>query len=262
MHIADAAKPNWLAASAVRLAFVALALLAVQAAGADTLTVAVASNFRIAAEALSVQFTQATGHEVRMSYGSTGKLHAQLMYGAPFDVFLAADVQSPSMIEASEFGVNGSRFTYALGYLVLWSAVDKRAHCGAALDELGDAHLAIANPETAPYGRAAKEYLVNAGYWEQAAKQLVYGENVAQALHFAATANARYALIAKAQAIDPKLPETGCAWTIPTDSYTPIEQQAVLLQRAQHNPVAIAFLQFLQSPESRDTIRQLGYGVP
>jgi len=262
MRIAGDAKPNCVAASAVRLAIVALALLAVQAAGADTLTVAVASNFRIAAEAISAQFTQATGHEIRMSYGSTGKLHAQLMYGAPYDVFLAADVQSPSMIEVSEIGVSGSRFTYALGYLVLWSAVDERAQCAAALDELGDAHLAIANPETAPYGRAAKDYLVNAGYWEQVVKQLVYGENVAQALHFAATANARYALIAKAQAIDPKLPATGCAWTIPTDAYTPIEQQAVLLQRAQHNPIAIAFLQFLQSPESRDTIRRLGYGVP
>jgi molybdate transport system substrate-binding protein len=262
MRIAGAAKPNCVAVSSVRRVIVALALFAVPAAGADTLTVAVASNFRIAAEALSTEFTQLTGHDLRLSYGSTGKLHAQLMYGAPYDVFLAADVQSPSMIEASGFGVSGSRFTYALGYLVLWSAVDKRAHCGAGLEELGDAHLAIANPETAPYGRAAKEYLLNAGYWEQVSAQLVYGENVAQALHFAATANARYALIAKAQAIDPDLPVTGCAWTLPTDSYSPIEQQAVLLQRAQHNPVAIAFLQFLRSPDSRDTIRRLGYGVP
>ena len=262
MRIAGAAKPNCVAVSAVRLAFVALVLLTAQAAGADTLTVAVASNFRIAAQALAAEFTRATGHEVRMSYASTGKLHAQLMYGAPFDVFLAADAQSPTVIEASEFGVSGSRFTYALGYLVLWSAMDKRAQCGAALDGLNDAHLAIANPETAPYGRAAKEFLVNTGYWEQLGAQLVYGENVAQALHFAVTKNARYALIAKAQAIDPKLPTTGCAWTIPSDSYSPIEQQAVLLQRARHNPVAIAFLQFLQSPDSRDTIRRLGYGVP
>ena len=248
--------------SEVRLALVALALLAVQAADADTLTVAVASNFRVAAEVISAQFTDETGHEVRLSFGSTGKLHAQLLHGAPYDVFLAADLKSPSMIEASELGVAGSRFSYALGNLVLWSAVDEQEDCAAALDELGDAHLAIANPEAAPYGRAAKEYLVNAGYWEQVSAQLVYGENVAQALHFAATANARYAIIAKAQAIDPNLPATGCSWAIPTDSYSPIEQQAVLLQRAEGNSVAIEYLHFLQSTESRDTIRSLGYGVP
>lgn len=246
----------------MRLAFVVIALLAVQPAVADTLTVAVASNFRVTAEAISAQFTAATGHEVRISSGSTGKLHAQLLHGAPYDVFLAADVQSPRLIEASALGVDGSRFTYALGYLVLWSAVDTRAECSTALSDLGNAHLAIANPDAAPYGRAAKEFLVNAGYWEQVAAQVVYGENVAQALHFAATANARYAIIAKAQAIDPRLPATGCSWTIPTDFYSPIEQQAVLLRRAADNQVAIEYLRFLQGAESRDTIRQLGYGVP
>jgi len=246
----------------VRLTFVPIALLAFQAVGADTITVAVASNFRVTAEQLSAQFAQETGHEVRISSGSTGKLHAQLLHGAPYDVFLAADAQSPKLIEASELGVDDSRFTYALGYLVLWSAVDRREECSTALDELGDAHLAIANPEAAPYGRAAKEYLVNAGYWEQISGQLVYGENVAQALHFAATANARYAIIAKAQAIDPKLPATACSWDIPTDAYAPIEQQAVLLQQAEANSAAIEFMQFLQSTQSRDTIRSLGYGVP
>ena len=246
----------------MRLAFVPIALLAVQAAGADPLTIAVASNFRVSAEVISAQFTKQTGHEVRISSGSTGKLHAQLLHGAPYDVFLAADVQSPRIIEASELGVDGSRFTYAIGYLVLWSAVDERPDCSTSLDDLGDAHLAIANPEAAPYGRAAKEYLVNAGLWEQVSAQLVFGENVAQALHFAVTANARYAIIAKAQAIDPTLPTSGCSWTIPTDYYSPIEQQAVLLQRAQDNPAAIEYLQFLQSAESRDTIRALGYGVP
>jgi molybdate transport system substrate-binding protein len=246
----------------VRLALVTIALLVAQVAGADTLTVAVASNFRVAADVVSAQFTKETGHEVRISSGSTGKLHAQLLHGAPYDVFLAADVRSPKMIEASALGVDDSRFTYAIGYLVLWSAVDQREVCSTALDELGDAHLAIANPETAPYGRAAKEYLVNAGYWERVSGQLVYGENVAQALHFAVTANARYALIAKAQAIDPNLPASGCSWTIPSAAYSSIDQQAVLLQRAEDNPAAVEYLQFLQRPESRDTIRQLGYGVP
>jgi len=262
MRIAAGVKPRSDAISTVRLTLIPIALLAVQAAGADTVTVAVASNFRIAAEIISAQFTNETGHEVRISSGSTGKLHAQILHGAPYDVFLAADAQSPRLIEASELGVDGSRFTYALGYLVLWSVVDQRADCFGALDDLGDSHLAIANPDSAPYGRAAKEYLVNAGLWQKIVAQLVYGENIAQALHFAATANARYAIIANSQAIDPKLPATACSWMIPTDSYSPIEQQAVMLQRAKANSAAIEFVQFLQSAQSRDTIRQLGYGVP
>ena len=237
-------------------------LLALQPASAESITVAVASNFRVTAEIIAADFTAITSHEVRISSGSTGKLHAQLLHGAPYDVFLAGDADSPRLIEESGLAVGGSRFTYAIGTLVLWSGQVGTATCSTALDDLGKSKLAIANPDSAPYGRAAKEFLQNSGRWEKVSAQLVYGENVAQAMHFAVTENAAYAIVAKSQAIDPRLSDTGCSWEIPTDLYAPIEQQAVLLQRAKNNSVAVDYLQYLQAAKARATIRQSGYGVP
>jgi molybdate transport system substrate-binding protein len=234
-----------------------------QLATADTLTIAVASNFRATAETIGARFTTATGHEVRFSSASTGKLYAQIVHGAPFDILLSADSEHPALLYDAGLAV-GTGSTYAIGELVLWSGDPDYAagDCREALVNLGERKLAIANPKTAPYGRAAKEFLTGADLWEQVAPQLVYGENIAQALHFAVTGNAAFALIAKSQAIDTRLPATGCSWPVPPDLYHPIEQQAVLLQRAAQDPVALSFLQFLQSADSRDTIRQSGYGVP
>ena len=254
----------------MRLATILVACFALQLAHADTLTIAVASNFRATAEIIAAEFTEETGHDVRISSGSTGKLHAQLVHGAPYDVLLAANEESPRMIEASGAGVSGTRFTYAVGTLVLWSSADRIANrevnrvadCAEELQSLGSFRLAIANPETAPYGRAAKEFLMAANLWTSVSSQLVYGENVAQALHFAVTGNARYALVANSQAIDPRLPAATCAWPVPTDLYAPIEQQAILLQRAADDPVARSFLQYLQSARVRDRIQKSGYGVP
>jgi molybdate transport system substrate-binding protein len=246
----------------LRLLAILFLLLVSHAAFAEPLTVAVASNFRATAEVIAADFTADTGHDVRISSGSTGKLHAQLLHGAPYDVFLSGDTESPRWIEESSLAVSGSRFTYAIGTLVLWSGSAETAACSQALNNLGNAKLAIANPDSAPYGRAAKEFLINAGHWERVSPQLVYGENVAQAMHFAVTENARFAIVAKSQVIDPRLPDTGCSWEIPADSYAPIEQQAVLLQRAADNPAAIDYMQYLQDSKSRATIRQSGYGVP
>lgn len=228
---------------------------------ADTLTLAVASNFVPTAEKLAADFTAETGHAVRISPGSTGKLHAQVVNGAPYDIFLAADSVSPEWIEQSGHGVNGSRFTYALGMLVLWSSAGTNAECSLTLKDLGEGRLAIANPVTAPYGRAAKEFLELTGSWERISSQVVYGENVAQALHFAVTENARYAIVARSQALDPRLADASCSRIIPEETYARIEQQAVLLQRAAETPVALAFMRFLQTPHSRDTIRRMGYGL-
>ena len=247
----------------MRLATILFALLVSQLANADTLTIAVASNFRATAETIGTRFTAIAGQEVRFSSASTGKLYAQIVHGAPFDILLAADSEHPALLQDAGLAT-GAGITYAVGELVLWSGDADYAHneCRDALTSLGKRKLAIANPETAPYGRAAREFLTNADLWEQVSAQLVYGENIAQALHFAVTGNASVALIAKSQAIDPRLPTTGCSWSVPTDLYTPIVQQAVLLQRAAANPVALSFLQFLQSADARATIRQSGYGVP
>lgn len=223
---------------------------------------AVASNFRTTAELLAADFTAQSGHAVRISSGSTGKLHAQLQHGAPFDVLLAADADSPRLLEESGLGVAGSRFTYAIGVLVLWSAADGAGDCRCDLERPGDFRLAIANPATAPYGRAAREFLSQAGLWERIAAKLVYGENVAQALHFAVSGNARYALIAKSQAIDPRLPPASCQWQVPGDSHAPLVQQAILLARAADNVAAQDFLHYLQGDAARATIERSGYGVP
>lgn len=246
----------------MRLALVLAALISLPAAAAESLTVAVASNFRSTAERIVTEFSSQTGHDVRLSSASTGKLYAQLINGAPFDVFLAADAEHPALLEEAGLAVTGSRFTYAVGLLALWSGHKGTGNCREALQDLGDARLAIANPLIAPYGRAAKEFLVSAGHWETVLPQIVYGENVQQALHFAVSGNARYALIAGSQAADARLPQTACVWVIPADQYAPIDQQAILLARAKDNPVARRFLEFLQSDAARATIRASGYRIP
>lgn len=246
----------------MRLLAILFSLLLLPAAHTAPLTIAVTSNFRATAESITSDFTTATGIAVRISSASTGMLYAQIVHGAPFDVFLAADVERPRLLEASGLGINGSRLTYASGKLALWSGDPGAKDCPKALQELGSARLAIANPETAPYGRAAREFLQAAGYWPAVEANLVYGENVAQTLHFAVTGNARFALVAAAQLIDPRLPAATCEWPVPPDLYAPIEQQAILLRRAQNNSNAVRFLQFLQSAESRATIARSGYGIP
>jgi molybdate transport system substrate-binding protein len=246
----------------VRLAAVAIAFFCLPATHAETLTLAVASNFVPTAEILAADFTAETGHLVRISPGSTGKLHAQVIHGAPYDIFLAADTNSPRRVEQAGYAVQGSRFTYARGLLVLWSSAGAATECSLRLADLGDGRLAIANPTTAPYGVAAKEFLELTGSRQRISSQVVYGENVAQALHFAVTSNARYAIVARSQALDPRLADASCSRMIPEETYTRIEQQAVLLRRAADNPAATEFMQFLQEPGSRDTIRRMGYGLP
>lgn len=246
----------------MRLASILIASLLSLTAHADIVTAAVASNFRATAERLAADFALQTGHELRISSGSTGKLHAQILYGAPFDVFLAADATSPRLLEESGLGVTGSRFTYAIGELVLWSAADGVVDCRQELENLGNFRLAIANPETAPYGHAAREFLLHVGLWERLVPQLVYGENIAQALHFAVSGNARYALIARSQAIDPRLPAATCSWAVPGATHAALLHQAVLLQRAAANPAARSFLHYLQGDAARATIDRSGYGVP
>ncbi len=223
-----------------------------------------ASNFAVPARALAERFEDATGHRLRISSAATGKLYAQIANGAPFDVLLAADRQRPLRLEDEGLGVADSRFTYAIGSLVLWSrdpAYDGQ-DCLAALAALGTRKLAIANPLTAPYGHAARQYLQAAALWDSVEQQLVLGENIAQTLHFVATGNAALGLIAAAQAGDRRLPESTCRVPIPADAHAPIEQQAILLKRAVANAAAGEFLHFLRSTAGREIISAHGYSVP
>lgn len=240
-----------------------LLLLLAEVGNAEPLTVAVASNFARPARTLAAHFAEASGHDVRITTASTGKLFAQIENGAPFDILLAADKERPLRLEQSGLGLAGTRFTYAVGSLVLWSRDPAllNTDCRAQLDKLGDKHLAIANPATAPYGVAAMEFLQVDGTWERVQARLVYGENIAQTLHFVVSGNASLGLIANAQAKDARLPESTCQWSVPESMHQALEQQAILLQRASDNKVAMDFLAYLRSADAREVITTNGYGI-
>lgn len=223
---------------------------------ADVVTVAVASNFKSTATHLANRFLEETGNAVRLSSGSTGKLYTQIVNGAPFDVFLAADAERPALLEDGGFAVHGSRFTYATGSLVLFSS--RVADCAAALRDGDAGFVAIANPVTSPYGQAARQYLEGEGLWASVSARAVYGENVTQAWQFAFTGNAVVGLAARAQMhAVPRKPT--CSYEIPTTTHDPLQQQAVLLNA--DNDAARAFLEFLRSDSAGEIIRQDGYEV-
>jgi molybdate transport system substrate-binding protein len=241
-------------------AFLALLVLGAEPAlSGDRVTVAVASNFSRAAAELSEQFADDTGITVRISNGSTGKLYAQILNGAPFDVFLAADAERPILLEQSGHAVAGTRATYAEGALVLWSG--EAGDCPAALRDEHGGRVALANPATAPYGKAAIEYLSAEGLWDMVSGRTVYGENINQALQFVATGNATIGFIAKSQLGAPQLPRAACTWELPASSYSSLEQQAVLLTRAADNEGALRFIEYLRSEAAHEILTRHGYGV-
>jgi molybdate transport system substrate-binding protein len=229
----------------------------------DVVTVAVASNFAGTAANLVTAFTEETGVEIRLSPGSTGKLYAQILHGAPYDIFLAADEQRPLLLEQGGHSVRGSRATYAMGGLVLWSR-DERLRgkdCHAVLRQGNYDHLALANPETAPYGAAARQFLVAEKLWESVSPNAVYGENISQTMQFVASGNANLGFIAQAQTTILGLPAATCSWPVPETRHAPIRQQLVLLARARDNQEARRFLEFLKTPRAAEIMRQHGYRV-
>ena len=240
------------------------ALALAPAALAEPLTIAVASNFARPAQELAARYEDTSGNPVRVATASTGKLYAQIENGAPFDILLAADADRPKLLEDSGLGVAGTRFNYAVGSLVLWSRDPALAgeNCETLLERLDSRRLAIANPQTAPYGMAAMQFLEAANLWDSVEHQLVYGENIAQALHFVVSGNASLGLLARAQATDERLPKATCSWSVPDSMHEPIEQHAILLHRASDNVVATDFLHYLRSAAGREVISAYGYEVP
>jgi molybdate transport system substrate-binding protein len=226
---------------------------------ADELRVAVASNFRYAIEDLAPRFERATGHDVTLIFGSTGKHFAQIQNGAPFDVFLAADELRPRMLEEDALAVSGSRFVYAIGKLVLWSA-DAKATVDRDRLLAGDYRfLAIANPTLAPYGRAARQAMRKLDIWENTYPRIVRGENVAQAYQYVVTGNADLGLIALAQIQIPGAGRSGSHWEVPPTYYDPIRQQAVLLN---DTPATRAFASFLREDDTLAIIQSYGFDLP
>jgi molybdate transport system substrate-binding protein len=247
-----------------RYVFVLLSLLLASHLQAESMTLAVASNFARPAEDIVARFEAASGHSVRVTTASTGKLYAQIVNGAPFDVLLAADAERPRLLEESGLGVMGTRATYAIGRLYLYSRNVSFAgiDCVAQLATLGKRRLAIANPQTAPYGKAALEYLQKTGFLSTVEPQLVYGENISQAFLFVATGNAEIGLVANSQVAMSRMHDATCEWLVPEDRHSPIEQQVILLQKAKTKPAATEFLSFLSGAESRAVLSNYLYGLP
>ncbi len=228
---------------------------------AQEISVAVAANFTDATRDIIPLFEKATGHSVKVSFGSTGKLYSQIENGAPFEVFLAADSKRPAKAEDEGLGVKGSRFTYAMGKLALWSPVAGRFDNAEAYLKKGDfSHVSIANPKTAPYGLAAKQVMEHLGVWDKLTDKIVRGDSIAQTFQFVASGNAQVGFVAMSQVKAWKEGE-GSVWDIPQTYYAPIEQQAVLLEKGETNVAAQAFLKFLKSSEARKVITAYGYGV-
>jgi molybdate transport system substrate-binding protein len=245
----------------VQFALLALAALGAHGpARAGELNVAVASNFADTLRALAGPFEAATGHAVSISPGSTGKHYAQIVNGAPFDLYFAADTEHPRRLEASGHAVRGTRFTYARGALVLWSPYPGLVDDDGKVLRTGNFRfLAIANPELAPYGRAARETLQALGLWASLDRRLVRGENVGQAYQFVRTGNVRIGFVARSQLDRPGQSARGSSWEVPRQLYAPIEQQAVLLKDSE---AGRRFLEFVQSAEALQLIQRYGYLKP
>lgn len=226
----------------------------------QTVSVAVAANFAKVHDELAQTFTEQTGIAVKSSVGSTGQLYAQIRNGAPHHLFLAADAERPRKLEDEGLGVAGSRFTYAQGVLVLYTAAGLDLRDGDAILETAPFnHLAICNPELAPYGAAAAEALKSLGHWNRLEHRIVQGQSVTQAHQFIESGNAEAGLVARSLVMDAP-PER--VWPVPPEHHAPIQQDAVLLQRGAEHEAARAYLEFLQSGAARAVITENGYTVP
>jgi molybdate transport system substrate-binding protein len=231
-------------------------------AHAAQVQVAVAANFTAPMQKIAQAFAQKTGHEALLAFGSTGAFYAQIQHGAPFEVLLAADDETPAKLAQEGLGVASSRFTYATGKLVLWSKqADLVDAQGQVLQRGQFARLAIANPKLAPYGKAALQTLGKLGLLEQLQPKLVEGSNIAQAYQFVATENAPLGFVALSQVFADGKISSGSAWIVPSHLHQPLQQDAILLKAGQDHAAATALLQFLQSEAARTIIRAYGYDI-
>jgi len=240
-----------------------LALLACAlTARAEEVFVAVAANFIQPMEKIAAAFAQDSGHKTKLAFGSTGSFYAQIRSGAPFQVLLAADDKTPQRLEQDGLGVAGTRYTYAIGRLVLWSRqpglVDAQGQvlAGGKFDK-----LALANPELAPYGAAAVQTLGRLGLLETLRPRFVLGESIGQTYQFVATGNAALGFVALSQVYAEGRIKEGSGWVVPQTMHTPIRQDAILLKRGQDKPAAAALLQYLRGPRARAIIQSYGYGL-
>ncbi|MBU0901227.1 MAG: molybdate ABC transporter substrate-binding protein [Gammaproteobacteria bacterium] len=227
---------------------------------AEQVQVAVAANFTAPLQAIASEFEKDTGHSVIAAFGATGQLYAQIRNGAPFEVFLSADERTAAKLEREGLGVSGSRFTYAVGRLVLWSAqagyVDGS---DAVLKASPFRHLAMANPQAAPYGLAASQVLEALGLSETLKDKLVEGQSITQTHQFIATGNAELGFVALSQVYKEGQLSSGSSWRVPAELHTPIKQDALILKKGLHNPAALAFSEYLKGGKATTIIQSYGY---
>lgn len=245
-----------------RLAVLLLGVIAHSFVLADEAQVAVAANFAEPIKAIAAVLEKTTGHKLKVTLGATGKLHAQITNGAPFDVLLAANTATPAALEKDGWAQPGSRFTYATGKLVLWSA--DAALVDAKGDVLKNGHfrkLAYAAPKIAPYGAAAVQVMDKLGLQAALTPKLVQGESIGQTFTFIFTGNAELGFVALSQVLEGGRLKSGSMWVVPQNLYQPIQQDAVLLKRGANNPAAQALMLLLKSSNIKALIRSHGYAL-
>ncbi|WP_341958190.1 molybdate ABC transporter substrate-binding protein [Pseudomonas sp. RC10] len=251
-------------ATFLRVTFKSLALavaaLSASSAFADEVQVAVAANFTAPIQAIAKDFEKDTGHKLVASFGATGQFYTQIKNGAPFEVFLAADDTTPAKLESENEIVKGSRFTYAVGTLALWSAkegyVDDK---GEVLKKNAYQHLSIANPKAAPYGLAATQVLEKEGLTEATKAKIVEGQSIAQAFQFVQTGNAELGFVALSQVYKDGKLTSGSAWIVPANLHEPIKQDAVILNKGKDSAAAKALMDYLKGPKAAAVIKSYGY---
>ena len=247
---------------ATQLVFIVSALLMARA-DAEEAMVAVAANFSGAMNALVSAFEDQSAHSIQTVFGSSGRFYAQIKNGAPFHVFLSADQEKPQALIDEQLASANSRFTYAIGSLVLWSADSDLVDAdGAVLREGNFVRLAIANPTLAPYGAAALEVLENLNLQAIVQGKIIRGANIAQAHQYVSTGNTEIGMVALSQVVVDGKIARGSGWIVPANLHTPIRQDAVLLSQAENNVAAREFLQFLRSTQGKQIIESFGYQTP
>ncbi len=229
-------------------------------AHADEISIAVAANFTAPMQAIAADFEKGSGHKLALSFGSTGKFYAQIKNGAPFELLLAADDETPARLIKEGNAVANSQFTYAIGKLVLWSAkpglVDDK---GSVLKRADISHIAYCNPKLAPYGAAAVEAMKSLALFESLQAKLVEGENITQAHQFVVSGNAEIGFIALSQVYKNGKVNEGSLWIVPSQLYSPIRQDVVILDKGKSHAAAAELAKYLKSDKAKAVIRSYGY---
>lgn len=255
-----------LRALAALLLFATTWTAAQQTKSASELTVAAAADLSSALKDIADNFEKKSGIHVQLSFGASGALTQQIQNGAPFDIFFSADMGYPKQLIAANDADAASLYEYAVGKLVLWVPADSPfdvEHKGMqVLLDPSVKKISIANPQHAPYGRAAVEALKHAGLYDRVSDRIVMGENVSQAAQFAESGNAQAGFVALAHAKAPSMQGKGKYWEVPQDDYAPLAQGAIIISRSPHKKEAQQFLDYIKTKETAETLRRYGFSLP